>query len=433
MPRSVVQFAPDKALPPLLQRSTAASPLKTPAHPRTSTQPKFSGGVPARLLAGGSDGLISLFQKITEIYLVGFFALDVTALWITRIVKGLTRGSDKYDASSDPTNQGLSPSALMRKKMHKKIEGLNWKNGAEEALREVLSGPLGFIVPAAVFSFAIRHGHNAAELGYGPLTQLKDTFAQHLQKSPINGAQHVTPEQYRSEFRNFMRDILGADHDMLSKTIGVEGPGKGRTYAQYIDDWSDRWVKAAGDSLQSDLPGAERKTVRAALEKLNTEFEETVVKGYNRKVRLGDRLYDHNIIKTGLVGKAEQPLDSLLTNLTRFKDFASDIFKTREAQQAAQKSTGKLSDIAQTAYQKLVGKKFFFAMAATVIASGFMYIIPRISQRNKDYPANRLLMEGGGDNPRPSAAAAPGATPESAQQQPQPSLLPQPQRMAVPQ
>lgn len=398
MPR-IAQPAIDKTLQQFGQRSATAQRRNNQAPVQ---QPQFSG-ITNKLLAGSSDSLISMFQKITEIYLVGFLAIDVVALWITRIIKGLQRGAEKYDAANDPANEGLPPSKVLQKSFRKNLQGLNWLNGLEEALREVITGPAGFVVPAVTFSFASRQfAKNSIEMGYGPLTQMKDAFANYAATAGKDSAT-LKPAEFKNLYRDFLRNVLKADDDMLSKTIDVSGKNKGKTFAQYIDDWTERWVKTAGKSLESDLPAKEQKTVRTALEKLNAEFEETLVKGYNRKHRLGDRLYHHNNIAARLADKSGQattvskPIDELLTSFTRFKDFSREVVKS-------QNPGGKLSEVVEKTYRKLVGKKFFFGILATLAASAFMYVIPRISQRNKHYPANRLYMEGGatqGNNTAP--------------------------------
>jgi len=409
----VADRSPQAAFGQRAQRR-AETPPAVGSHKPAPAQPQF-GGFAAKALAGSSDGLISLFQKITEIYLVGFLAIDVVALWITRIVKGLTRGAEPYDAASDPANQGKPPSEVLRRSFRKKMQGLNWLNAAEEALREVITGPAGFIVPAVAFSFATRHfGKSAVEMGYGDLTQMKDTFVSHLQKSGIN-ATNATPAQLRDEYARFIKSVLKVDKKMLAKKIEVAGDHQGKTFARYIDDWTERWIKAAGDTFEKDLTKKENQTVRTALEKLNAEFEELVVKGYNRKDRLADRLRDHNTITARLAEKGEvkavaEPLDGLLTKLTRFKDFAREMVRTEKPAGA------KLTEVAERTYRKLVGKKFAFALMATFAASAFLYIVPRISQRNKHYPANRLLMEGGGASSTSGAGAVqPGQAAGSSQ------------------
>ncbi len=106
------------------------------------SNPKFSGF---------SDGAASIFKPITEQYIYGFFAQDVVALWIPRIINALRRGRNAYNPNEDPNLREGHPIQQKLHALYMNVKGLNYPNCIEETSREVETGP-GLIVAQSIIA-----------------------------------------------------------------------------------------------------------------------------------------------------------------------------------------------------------------------------------------------------------------------------------------
>ncbi len=141
------------------------------------SNPKFSGF---------SDGAASIFGPVTEQYIFGFFAQDVVALWIPRIINALRRGRNEYNPNEDPNLRKGHPLQQKLHALYMNIKGLNYPNCREETFREVETGPGLIIVQSAIaFGLAAKLGTKwALMMGHHQLKGYAEALKQTINNLP---------------------------------------------------------------------------------------------------------------------------------------------------------------------------------------------------------------------------------------------------------
>ncbi|MGE0199560.1 MAG: hypothetical protein AB7P76_01185 [Candidatus Melainabacteria bacterium] len=381
----------------LSQITRAPAPL--PPGRLNAPPPAQASRTPAPVTFGLSgqqvtNTLIPVFQKINEQYVWGFLAVDALAFWMMRTVGGLIRGREKYDARQDPTNQNLSPFQLMRKSLQKNATGLNWGFAGEEMIRESLTAPLSFCIPASVMGVAAgRSFKSAVGLGYHPMTNLKNTWVHQLRQRSTP----LSEEGMRDHLKQFVEELLTRGEPDLLSLKTSSGKPFSRVVKQWADDWSALVAEHLNDAalgLKSDREA--RKILDARLETLNGRLQTVLIEEFNRVHHLGDRLYRPEYLNVGVVEngqwtRLEQPIQQTLDQLIRFKDFMAAALPQQ------QRNPGiPLAELVEKSYRKLVGLKFGFGLLAASTVLMMLSVVPKISQHSKRYPANRLYYNQGG-------------------------------------
>ncbi len=371
---------------PLVHQTRAAAiekPDQLTLSSTVSAQPKFAG-----LSNKIADAGTKVFTQVSEKYIWNFIALDVVALWIMRIIKGLDRGREPYDATKDPSNDGLPPLQVLKKSIRKNVEGLNYLNAGEEAAREMLTGPMGFIAPAVVIGFATKYfARNALMMSHQELTQLSDTLQHHAGSS----------ESVEAAVRKTLTSLFDGETGFKQRKLSIDN-GKGITKVQVsseINQWADQWIDAAKQVWDKGAKATKKDldAFQEAVKPINERLSTLIQTGYNQQHKLDDRLYKSDrinvkIIKDGVPEIVEKSTGELFESLGRFNGL---IHEVTEKFAVSSKTPEALSHLVESTYKRTVGGKFLFGVAATLIGAFAMSFIPRIVQRNEHYPANRGL------------------------------------------
>ncbi len=360
-----------------------------------------------------TDGLLKIFNLISEEYLYAFLALDVVALWITRILKGLDRGKITYDPKTDPKAKDMGPWEQLKYTWRKNIQGLNWANAREEALREILTGPGALIMPTLVYAYARnKYKGSAMQLGYPAMVEMKNTYIDHLSRSHLNGITgKISAKEYTRNLSDFVVNLFDDPHglhrkdpkyrelqEMLKHRIEIAHPATGQTsrvtVREYIRSWADEWAKKATEPITKP-PKIDGKS----FDEMAKELKEALIHKYNRQVMPNGAAHSGEVLVRTLQesGKGGKPtskiqlrsLDEVLNNLKYFKDYANTVYETH-----TKTPNSKIAEVAEYGYRRLTRNKFVFAIIATLVASLYLFTLPRLVQKEGHYPANRLYQEG---------------------------------------
>lgn len=388
--------------------------------PQTRQQPQFGGfGVSAQAIVPAVvDRLVPTFQTITEVFLAAFLAQDVISMWVPRIRQSLVRGAVEYDPKSDPENKNLTPWQLTKRYWSKTLQGLNWVNFSEETKREFATGPGVLIIPALFFALARRwFGKTSVELGHKPLTQLTGSFMAHLQNSGINTAENLSEEAFKAEMVKFIKNRFGMDQKTLQEVVIGQKP-----LTQHLDEWTHQWVEQAIKTNASE--SAVKKAAQAELESLNGKLYQLIMNDLNKGVRpaafiekasqMEVRLAD-GLKKAGQAAQEhvhDMPIGEFTSHLTRWKDFALEVFNTKAAKYAGKAVP--LSDLTKNLYEKLVTRKGLYSVGVTLATGYYLIRLAKWAQSHETYEANRLLQEPAAGQPASSKDVNQDSKPEQA-------------------
>ena len=356
------------------------------------------------------DVALKILPPTTEIFLWTFLTQDFVFMLLPRVRQALLRGAIKYDPSQDPENKQLTPLQLNKKYVTKTVQGWNWLNLSEEVKRELATGPGVLLIPTVMFS-AARHmfGKSSVGLSYAPLTELKNAFVHHLNhlpdslKSLNQPGQSVSAADHKEILRTFVRNQSQFSGKERNTMITLKAGKAGRTenvtmpLHKYMDEWSDRWAQAV---VQES--GSKRGKPSQGLKQLAEELEYVVTEGVNRKHSQLDKLYkiDEMPVRVFKQGRdkqwtksvASKKVSQFTNELNQWKDYAMEVLKTKTSGGRARKGyQNSVSELADSLYRKLVGRKFALSILGTTITGLYLTRLAKWSQSNDEYPANRLL------------------------------------------
>lgn len=423
----MTQVSGNRGVQPPYKPSVSADPRRSVQSKSTQSvgqnaQPvRFRGGAVQQALGNGWNGFVNLslpsFEKITEVFIWGFLAQDVIAMWLPRIYALLTEGRKKYDPKDDPKAKNEPFGTQFRKYIKGNVEGLNWQNFSEGTKREFATGPGLLIVPAGIFVAASRLVNPAIKMPFQAVKGLGKGLAEHMQDVKDKDA-------FRKELKGYVRSIF--QDPKLTTAKGKE-----------LEAWSNQWV----DNLYNENIPAKKQKMDELSKQLNEmvrDFNQTNrMEPYFRKpgaktpierlmedehplhrkestwISYRPKLLFETPIKEGItperqLAKADRslrqmPVTEVLRDLTRMEGMVKDI--ESRAKEVA------LSDAAQQTMQSLVAKKGLMSLFATVTAAAYTVKLAFWAQSHDTYQATRFLNEKTAQNhgSQPQCANAPSS------------------------
>lgn len=361
-----------------------------------------------RLSFGGNilnhltDALVPIFQKITEVYVVSFLAMDVIGLWAPRIWTSAKTGRIAYDPSKDPEAKDKPFGEQVKLWIKGNIKGLNWPNLEEETAREAATGPGLLVIPSVMYAFAGRAlGRTGIHLRHEALNGFCNGFAEHVSASNLAQAgKGLSQADYRRTMGDYISSLF-KDTEMRKAHM----PDGGGTYGEFLDQWSQRWANA----MNLDTSKVARKEQEKTLAKLGDELQEKII-AFNQEHRLqtyqmdgktiGAKASDSMIHRVDHIwgsyaGKGplqQMPMRDLLSDLSKWTDVSRGIYKTQNEKLAAA-ADAKLPEVIEFVRRKVVSHKTLFSVSATVLGAMYLFQLVFWTQRHKSYQATRLLHE----------------------------------------
>ncbi|HIZ29581.1 MAG TPA: hypothetical protein H9673_10380 [Candidatus Adamsella sp.] len=274
------------------------------------------------------------------------------------------------------TNVPRTVKGLFRNK--EEIGGLNYKAALEEALREYITGPSMFLIPAAIFY--------GTKKKWGPSTSVDFNLL--------------------NSFKNNLKDV---DVEKVSDKAGLKR-GFFENVAKSVTD-DEKTIASVTDSMMkiSELKKtdyATKKEYKAAVSGLYEKIADAFAVA-NKKDAASAINPSIIVVKSGgeVLSKDSQAFAKQAVT------FANDVVdKSASVFDGVKKSVtnSSLGDMVEKSVKKVKGAKFASSLVAIASIFSFMTVIPKIYSRSKTYPGSEGLIKNT-NNTQPAAAAEKGA------------------------
>ncbi|HEY9745797.1 MAG TPA: hypothetical protein V6C99_06225 [Oculatellaceae cyanobacterium] len=372
-----------------------AHPIARAAQQQTWAKLSLGG----RLLNRFTDMTVPLFQRITEVYIIGFIMQDVIGMWVPRIGTSLKVGRVPYDPTQDPEAKDKPFKEQLALWVKGNIKGLNWGNFQEETAREAATGPGLLVIPSIMYAFASRAmSRSGIHLRYDALNGFCNGFQDYLRSSNLNQAgSELKLSEYRQAMGQYVSSIFN-DSDLRNTRMP-----EGGTYGEFLDQWGQRWARA----MEMGTDKASRKKQAAALSSLGQELQEKLT-AFNQEHRM--RAYKINgktigaTVNDSLLHRADYAwisysgkgelshvsLKQLVGDLTKWTDVSRAIYKA-QTEKLAGVANAKLPDVVDFVRRKVVSHKALFAVSTSLLGMAYLYKLVFWTQRHNSYQATRLL------------------------------------------
>lgn len=252
--------------------------------------------------------------------LVDFLFVDLLGMVIPRTYQAFTRNREELDGK------------------------LNVKNGLEELIREIFSGPSMFVIPMAFIALSKKLFGEASKIQFKTLGSLTDSFGRVLNK----GTEHGKLKE------EFYRNIFSEAFDK-HKGIKLENPVN-------IDEQVEKLV----GHISKVENGEKTQEHISEIKKIVSDVNKS------HGLHLDN---SHNLtLKDGLT----KEIGGLITD---FVNYSKDVVGKVAAHTGQNKSS-----YLQKLHSSKVGGRKFIAVATFLSTSAFLYAIPIMYKRNKQFP-----------------------------------------------
>lgn len=289
---------------------------------------------------------------------------------------------------------------------------LNYQAGNEEAIRELLTGPSMFVMPMIVL-------HTAAH-GFGPTATIPlkklNLFSEELAKTLQNTNDFTTYEKTTEKFHKTIVDDIFSEQlnnakytkeeraiartkvdEILKKLKDAE--------AHIVESQNQKSTLSLGQRIKESLFGGATKEAKQKTNTFYSEIQE-IAGDINRALNHTPNHPYEAVFHQGVKGQEykREYSDIAKDLMTYTRDI---IHKAIDNNKGADKETiiKKVNDLNKKA---VFGRKF--TVATAIITTGlFLYSIPLLYKRNKEYPGVAGLKKDGQQEGTKSTVAAQGA------------------------
>lgn len=282
---------------------------------------------------GGFTDLVTAGIKRIETggVLVDFLFVDMIGMVIPRVYQAFTRNEKELDGK------------------------LNVKNGVEEFIREIFSGPCMFVIPMIFALISRKFFGRASQIQFKALDSLTDSFGRVLKKVNVADDKATLKKGF---YKNIFEEAFEKHRKIkLEKPVNI-----------------DEKIEKLTEHVLNVEKGEKVKE--------NTEEINKIVSDINKShgIHLEN---SHNVtLKDGLVKEA----DALTSDLANYsKDVVEKVAKNTDED--------KSSYLEKIHNSKIKGRRIN-TVSTFIATSAFLYSIPIMYQRNKQFPGlNGLVKE----------------------------------------
>lgn len=245
---------------------------------------------------------------------------------------------------------------------HDKTGQLNWDFAKKEGIREILSGPSAFLIPAAMLYGIKRVSGTANNVPVNYINGLGDTFAEFAKN---NKALLANPAQAKAAYyEEVFKNMLSAS---TNKAL------EGEELAKTAKDFASRLIeaeKAPGKGFIKNLKGT---PVAGSSQDLKQGLLEDFV---NLRKRYLDFNADKVVAEYGVKGD-KKIAASFKSTLGYMNDYATDAIKTVGKKVASTKDVD-IEEFVKTLSKRRTGSRFLSNISMFLAVVGFYTIIPKL-------------------------------------------------------
>lgn len=274
----------------------------------------------------GLQGAITSAMGVTENFIGEFLAVDLFGMITPRTAQGYTRNQEE-------------------------LGHLNYKAGTEELIRELLSGPAFFYVPAITIAAACKLADKSANIKRDTLNKFKNIFS-NITKNVPNLSNIKNPEEQAKIQTDFVKSI----------------------FSEYSENHQKGTVDKIVDGFKTLINN--KNLDRATRKKTRKDITENLA-SLNRNLA-------HSVDDVSIIKDKGFKIKELLRDIPNyFNLMASKIEKESVEKLSTTKSVKEFIETAHKGFKKVRTRAI---VAASSILSLYLIIVPKLYQQDKKFP-----------------------------------------------
>ncbi len=295
----------------------------------------------------GSNPIVMLMDAIDRGgFAASFIAQDGIGMVAPRIKEGLNRGREVDENG-------------------KKKGPLNWEFARKEGLREILSGPSAFIIPAGILAGIKKYSGTANNVSMDMIKALGKNFEEFASKQTNREALSDVATTKRNFYEQIFRNVL--DTSTEGKLAKEKVDELAKTYTEKVIEIENAKPKNALKHLiGKQVPNSKQDLTQALTDDFMLLRKQHVSPSANEIVA--------SIKLEGKDAPISLSFKKLLENM---KDFTDDITKSVNTRLKKDTSTDVVNYI-QRFTKKRIGSRFITNMSMFFAVVGFYTIIPKL-------------------------------------------------------
>ncbi len=405
---------PPHHLPPAARPKAADRKMAPATQSGSASGVKFGGAI--------LNGSVNTFQNITEVFLWGFLAQDMIAMWMPRVWTSLQEGKVSYDPSQDPAVKNKPFREQVGAWLSGNWKGLNWVNFYEGTKREIATGPGLLAVPAVAYMLNRVTLNPAVELPAESIKGLGEGLQARLGKKTFNKKSDLIDEAKRYLREGFADIEQVANNGLINLIKGSEvdakTSNKAKARAQEIRGLIETWVNAEVDesvdfAKENGFKRMSNGFKRLGKEKASSEAENAFkalkdkLWEFNREYRINAYAQLDKVIQdeaplnnTGKAWFTYRP-DTLKAEFVKQRNFAdirNDVsrvggFVNKLWANLEKEGQTAVGDVAGKTWKQLMSKKWLMGVGVTSLTAAYLVKLAFWAQNHGTYQATRLLKE----------------------------------------
>lgn len=404
-------YKPPHHLPPAVRPKVADRSVAPSTQSGSASGVKFGGAL--------LNGSVNTFQNITEVFLWGFLAQDMVAMWMPRVWTSLQEGKVSYDPSQDPAVKNKPFREQVGAWLSGNWKGLNWVNFYEGTKREIATGPGLLAVPAVAYMLNRATLNPSVELSAESIKGLGEGLQARLGKQTFKNKSELV-KAVKQHLREGFADIEQVAQNGLQ---GQHFNAKERKAAQQqaidIKKLIETWVNAEVDESIAFAENNGFTRVQNGFKRLVSKekpsskaadaFETVKTKlwDFNRNYRLnayaqlGEVIQDtaplNNTGKTWFTYRPDK-LESGLVKQRNFAEIRNDVsrvggFLNKLWANMEKEGQTVVGDVAEKTWKQLMRNKWMMGVGVTTLTAAYLVKLAFWAQNHGTYQATRLLKE----------------------------------------
>ncbi len=301
----------------------------------------------------GSNPIVMLMDAIDRGgFAASFIAQDGIGMVAPRIKEGLNRGR-KTDENG------------------KKHGPLNWEFARKEGIREILSGPSAFIIPAIMLHFITKHSGSANNVSIDTIKGLGQIFENYAteNRNTLSDISKTKKEFYEKVFANVLTETTSIkDGTAIKKTLSDE------TIAEKAKEFTNRVIEIENAKSKGFFKNLLDIKVEGSAEDLTQKLADDfmMIKKENLSPSVNEMLA--NLKVEGRQEPVTEPFKKLLGSM---KNYSDDVIASVN-KQLEKDGTTNVADFLKNHTSRRIGSRFTTIMSMFFAVVGFYTIIPKL-------------------------------------------------------
>lgn len=315
---------------------------------QNSSNPSFQGSF---------NPVVALMDAIDRGgFAASFIAQDGIGMVAPRINEGLHRFPNPEDAVDPETG-----------KKH-----LNWEFARKEGIREILSGPSAFLIPAGILWGIKKYAGTANNVSIDMIRGLGKNFEEFANKNA--GLINNTAETKKVFYNQIFENILATSTQEVTPDGTIKNTLSGNKIKQLAEDFTAKTIEIENAKSKGFFKKLIGKEVAGSKEDLTQKLADRFM--LLRKENLSPSV---NEMTASISSKAsEKPVSqSFKKMLESLKDFSDDVINASQKRLKKAPDTN-LPEYIQKFVSKRSGSRFLSNMSMFLAVVGFYTIIPKL-------------------------------------------------------